>query len=57
MFALEKFGRIKNKYRILLQKAGSFSIIVDMEHFITESICNVENNICLDSDAERYLPV
>lgn len=42
---LGKFGQIKNKYRILLKKAVPFSPISDIEKFITESICDVKNNI------------
>lgn len=54
---LAKFGQIKNKYRILLKKAVPFSPISDIEHFITESICDVKNNICVDqmqSDIRQY---
>ncbi len=54
---LAKFGQIKNKYRILLKKAVPFSPIADIEHFITESICDVKNNICVDqmqSDIRQY---
>lgn len=54
---LAKFGQIKNKYRILLKKAVPFSPIADIEQFITESICDVKNNIQVDqmqSDIRQY---
>jgi len=54
---LGKFGQIKNKYRTLLKKSVPFSPIADIEHFITESICDVKNNICVDqmqNDIRQY---
>ncbi|WP_125142765.1 ATP-binding protein [Clostridium transplantifaecale] len=54
---LAKFGQIKNKYRVLLKKAVPFSPIADIEQFITESICDVKNNIQVDqmqSDIRQY---
>lgn len=54
---LAKFGQIKNKYRILLKKAIPFSPIADIEQFITESICEIKNNIQVDqmqSDIRQY---
>ncbi|MGI6009924.1 MAG: ATP-binding protein [Ruminococcus sp.] len=54
---LGKFGQLKNKYRILLRKAVPFSPISDIEKFITESICDVKNNINVEqmqSDIRQY---
>jgi energy-coupling factor transporter ATP-binding protein EcfA2 len=54
---LAKFGQIKNKYRMLLKKAVPFSPIADIEQFITESICDVKNNIQIEqmqSDIRQY---
>ena len=54
---LGKFGQMKNKYRILLRKAVPFSPIADIEKFITESICDVKNNIDVEqmqSDIRQY---
>lgn len=54
---LAKFGQIKNKYRTLLKKAVPFSPIADIEQFITESICDVKNNIHIEqmqSDIRQY---
>ena len=54
---LGKFGQMKNKYRILLKKAVPFSPISDIEKFITESICDVKNNINVEqmqSDIRQY---
>ena len=55
--SLAKFGQIKNKYRTLLKKAVPFSPIADIEQFITESICDIKNNIQVDqmqSDIRQY---
>lgn len=54
---LGKFGQIKKKYHTLLKKAVPFSPIADIEKFITESICDVKNNIEIDqmqSDIRQY---
>ena len=54
---LGKFGQIKSKYRTLLRKAVPFSPIADIEQFITESICDVRNNIDVEqmqSDIRQY---
>lgn len=54
---LGKFGQMKNKYRTLLKKAVPFSPIADIEKFITESICDVKNNIQVEqmqSDIRQY---
>lgn len=54
---LGKYGQMKNKYRILLKKAVPFSPISDIEKFITESICDVKNNINVEqmqSDIRQY---
>lgn len=54
---LAKFGQVKSKYRVLLRKAVPFSPISDIEQFITESICEVKNEIDIDqmqSDIRQY---
>lgn len=54
---LGKFGQIKQKYRLLLKKAVPFSPISDITQFITESICDVKNDISVDqmqSDIRLY---
>lgn len=54
---LGKFGQIKSKYRTILRKAVPFSPIADIEKFITESICDVKNNIDVEqmqSDIRQY---
>lgn len=54
---LGKFGQIKPKYRMLLRKAVPFSPISDITQFITESICDVKNDISVDqmqSDIRLY---
>ncbi|MEG2297405.1 MAG: SbcC/MukB-like Walker B domain-containing protein [Clostridium sp.] len=54
---LGKFGQIKDKYRTLLRKAVPFSPIADIEQFITESICDIKNQINIDqmqSDIRQY---
>lgn len=52
-----KFGSVKNKYRTLLRKAVPFTPISDIEKFITESICDVKNDIDVDqmqNDIRQY---
>ncbi|BBF43928.1 chromosome segregation protein SMC-like [Lachnospiraceae bacterium KM106-2] len=54
---LGKFGQIKNKYRILFRKAVPFTPISDIEKFITESICDIKNNIDVEqmqNDIRQY---
>ena len=54
---LGKFGQLKTKYRTLLRKAVPFTPISDIEKFITESICDVRNNIDVEqmqSDIRQY---
>lgn len=54
---LGKFGQMKQKYRTLLKKAVPFTPITDIEQFITESICDVRNNIDVEkmqSDIRQY---
>ena len=54
---LGAFGQVKRKYLYLFRKAVPFSPITNIEQFITESICNVENNIDIgqmQSDIREY---
>ena len=54
---LAKYGALKRKYLILLKKAVPFSPISDIEQFITESICDIRNNIQVEqmqSDIRQY---
>ena len=54
---LAKYGSLKRKYLTLLKKAVPFSPIADIEKFITESICDVKNNIEIEqmqSDIRQY---
>lgn len=54
---LAKYGSLKRKYLTLLKKAVPFSPIADIEQFITESICDVKNNIEIEqmqSDIRQY---
>ncbi|MBR2528752.1 MAG: hypothetical protein IKE58_09830 [Blautia sp.] len=54
---LAKFGALKRKYLVLLKKAVPFSPISDIEQFITESICDIRNNIQVEqmqSDIRQY---
>ena len=54
---LAKYGSLKRKYLTLLKKAVPFSPIADIEQFITESICDVRNNIEIEqmqSDIRQY---
>ena len=52
-----KYGAVKRKYLVLLKKAVPFTPITDIEKFITESICDVRNNIQIEqmqSDIRQY---
>ena len=54
---LAKFGQLKRKYLTTLRKAVPFTPIADIEKFITESICDVKNNIEIDqmqNDIRQY---
>ena len=54
---LAKYGAVKRKYLVLLKKAVPFTPITDIEKFITESICDVKNNIRVEqmqSDIRQY---
>ena len=54
---LARYGSIKQKYLTLLKKAVPFSPITDIEQFITESVCDVKNNIQVEqmqSDIRQY---
>ncbi len=54
---LAKFGSLKRKYLTMLRKAVPFTPIADIEKFITESICDVKNNIEIDqmqNDIRQY---
>ena len=54
---LAKYGSVKRKYLVLLKKAVPFTPITDIEKFITESICDVKNNIQVEqmqSDIREY---
>lgn len=54
---LARYGSLKRKYLTLLKKAVPFSPIADIEQFITESICDVKNNIEIEqmqSDIRQY---
>ena len=54
---LAKFGAVKRKYLTLLKKAVPFTPITDIEKFITESVCDVKNNIQVEqmqSDIREY---
>lgn len=45
----EKFGNIKDKYFSLFKKAVSFTPITNIEQFITEYVCDVPNEINIES--------
>ncbi len=45
----EQFGNIKEKYFSLFKKAVSFTPITNIEQFITEYVCDVPNEINIDS--------
>ena len=54
---LAKFGSLKRKYLTMLRKAVPFTPIADIEKFITESICDMKNNIEIDqmqNDIRQY---
>ena len=54
---LAKYGTLKRKYLSLLKKAVPFTPITDIEKFITESVCDVKNNIRIEqmqSDIRQY---
>ncbi len=40
-----KLGGLKNRYFSLFKKAVPFSPVIDIEHFITEHVCDVKNPI------------
>lgn len=45
----EKFGNLKDKYFSLFKKAVSFIPITNIEQFITEYVCDVPNEINIES--------
>ena len=45
----EVFGNIKDKYFSLFKKAVSFTPITNIEQFLTEYVCDVPNEINIDS--------
>lgn len=45
----EKFGNIKQKYFSLFKKAVSFTPITNIEQFITEYVCDVPNEINIET--------
>lgn len=45
----EIFGNLKHKYFSLFKKAVSFSPITNIEQFLTEYVCDVPNEINIDS--------
>ena len=54
---LAKYGAVKRKYLTLLKKAVPFTPITNIEQFITESVCDVKNNIRIEqmqSDIRQY---
>lgn len=54
---LSKSGALDEKYTSLLRKAVPFTPISDITKFITESICDIENNIDIEnmsSDIRAY---
>lgn len=54
---LSKYGQLKRKYLQLLKKAVPFQPMSDIEQFITESICDVKNEIRIEqmqSDIRVY---
>ena len=50
-----KFGGLKDKYFSLLKKAASFTPITDITTFITEHVCEKQENIELSSLQENIL--
>ncbi len=49
----DKFGGIKDKYFSLFKKAVSFTPITNIEQFITEYVCDVPNDINVESMREN----
>ena len=45
----EKFGNLKDKYFSLFKKAVSFTPITNIEQFITDYVCDVPNEINIES--------
>lgn len=45
----EKFGNLKDKYFTLFKKAVSFTPITNIEQFITDYVCDVPNEINIES--------
>lgn len=45
----DKFGNLKDKYFSLFKKAVSFTPITNIEQFITEYVCDVPNEINIES--------
>ena len=54
-FLKKKFGGLKDKYFSLLKKASSFTPITDITTFITEYVCDPQQNIELDSLQDNIL--
>ena len=57
MVMLGKYGQLKRKYLQLLKKAVPFQPMSDIEQFITESICDIKNEIRIEqmqSDIRVY---
>lgn len=54
-FLKRKFGGLKDKYFSLLKKATSFSPITDITSFITEYVCDPQQNIELSHLQENIL--
>lgn len=51
------YGQVKRKYFYLFKKAVPFTPITNIEQFITESVCDVSNNIDINnmqSDIRQY---
>lgn len=51
----KKFGNLKDKYFTLFKKAVSFTPITDITTFITEYVCDAQNNINISSLQENIL--
>lgn len=49
----DRFGSIKDKYFSLFKKAVSFTPITNIEQFITEYVCDVPNDINVESMREN----
>ena len=54
-FLKKKFGGLKDKYFSLLKKASSFTPITDITTFITEQVCEKQEDIELSSLQENIL--